>query len=105
MKANSELRIPPHSSHTELYNSQRASLPVRLLIFLAAPHKGLDIDALQAIIKTAPPQHLIFEYGKGSSVLKDMHDRFRDVSNGIPILCVFETLETKTVVFDVRVAW
>jgi hypothetical protein len=74
------------------------------LIFLAAPQKGMNIDALQAMVKTAPPQHLVYEIGIGSPVLKDMHDRFHDVSNRIPILCVFETLETQTVVFDVRKA-
>jgi hypothetical protein len=71
------------------------------LIFLAAPHRGMNIDALKTIIRNEPPQHLVNELGPGSPTLKDMHDRFRRASKDMQILSVYETLATPTVVLNV----
>jgi hypothetical protein len=87
------------------HDSNRTRLPIKLLIFLAAPHRGMDIEALKTMIKSDPPQQLVNEIGPESPTLKDMHDRFRRVSVHMQILSVYETLKTPTVVYDVCPPW
>lgn len=76
-------------------------LPIRLIIFLAAPHRGMEIEALLTVIKDKPPQQLIHELGRNSAILKELNHSFIRASEQIQILSAFETLATPTVEFDV----
>jgi hypothetical protein len=62
----------------------------------------MNVDAIRTMIENNPPRQLVNELEPDSVTLKDMRDRFRESSTGIDILSVYETLETPTVVFDVR---
>jgi hypothetical protein len=61
----------------------------------------MNIDALRTAIGNEPPLHLIEELAPGSAMLRSLTTRFSRVSARIPILGVFETQKTATVVFDV----
>lgn len=71
---------------------------VPLLIFMGAPHGGLETKALETLVKGQPTQPLIEELRKGSPVLKAMATKFARIANRIKILSVFETLPTKTAI-------
>lgn len=78
-------------------------MPVIAIVFLAAPHRGMDVDVLRTIVKVNdPPRELIQELGQPtSSILNELNERFMRIAQEIEILACFETLETKTVVWDV----
>jgi hypothetical protein len=56
-----------------------STLPIRLIVFLATPHHGLDVDTLRTIIMQEPPKTLIFELGRQSPTLKNTRPLFREV--------------------------
>jgi hypothetical protein len=66
-------------------------LPVRLIVFLATPHRGIDVDALRTLIQDEPPKQLIEELAPNSALLRRLHFAFRKVLGGIQISSVFET--------------
>jgi hypothetical protein len=74
---------------------------VRLVVFLAAPHRGMEIEALLTVIKDKPPQQLINELRRNSAILRELDRSFIDAAEHIKILTVYETQETPTVGFDV----
>jgi hypothetical protein len=76
-------------------------LPVRLIIFLATPHRGMTSDALRTVIKDEPPKQLREELDPNSPLLRQLYLDFRKVSERIKILSVFETQKTATAIFDV----
>lgn len=74
-------------------------LPVRAIIFLAAPHRGLNIDALQTLVMGQATEGLINELRADSPTLRDLTSRFRDiVEDNIDVLTCYEQRPTKTVV-------
>ncbi|KAF1818291.1 uncharacterized protein K489DRAFT_385077 [Dissoconium aciculare CBS 342.82] len=62
----------------------------------------MNNEALQTMIESRSelPEQLLNELGPRSPTIREMHDRFRKVSNDIQILSVYETLETPTVIYD-----
>ena len=78
----------PHCSH----------LPVPLIIFLAAPHKGLQTNALETLVKSKPTEDLIRELKPGSPTLTDLNRRFAIVAKDIEILTCYELYPTKTAI-------
>lgn len=77
-------------------NSSR--LPVRAIVFLAAPHRGLNINALQTLVKQKPTETLVMELKAGSPTLTDLNNRFAHFARDINILTCYETIMTKTVI-------
>ncbi len=73
-------------------------LPVRLIIFFGAPHQGLEITALQRIVRSEPSKDLIQELKPESPTLTDLNDRFIHVAKDISILSLYELVKTPTVV-------
>ncbi len=73
-------------------------LPVRTIIFLGAPHKGLNIVALETLVKGKPSRKLIAELEAGSPTLTDLNDRFKNIARDVDILTFYETQPTRTAV-------
>lgn len=49
-----------------------ARLPVRSIIFLGAPHKGLHTKALETLVKSKPTEDMIRELRAESPTLTDL---------------------------------
>ncbi|OBT63835.1 hypothetical protein VE03_06602 [Pseudogymnoascus sp. 23342-1-I1] len=81
-------------------------LPVRAIIFLAAPHRGLNIDALQTLVMGQASEGLINELRSESPTLRELTNRFRDiVEDNIDLLTCYEQRPTKTVVKGADGIW
>ncbi|KAF1818286.1 uncharacterized protein K489DRAFT_374466 [Dissoconium aciculare CBS 342.82] len=76
-----------------------SKLPVRLFIFLATPHRGMNVDALKTI-KDDQLKKLVEELEPNSAILRSMHAPFSKLSDKIRIFSVFETQRTAPLVFD-----
>lgn len=74
---------------------------MRALVFLAAPHRGMNIDVLRTVVKNEPPKHLVEELAPDSPTLKEMNEAFMGIAKDIDILTCFETQKTKTLAWDV----
>lgn len=75
-----------------------SGLPVPLIIFLGAPHKGLQITALETLVKFRPTEDMARELKPGSPTLTDLNERFRHVAKNIDILTCYELYPTKTAI-------
>ena len=74
-------------------------LPVRAIVFLAAPHRGLNVDALQTLVMGQATANMINELRAESPTLREITNRFRDIAEGnIDILTCYEQRPTKTVI-------
>lgn len=74
-------------------------LPVHAIIFLAAPHRGLNIGALETLLMDQATEGMINELKEDSPTLRDLTSRFRDiVEDNIDVLTCYEQRPTKTVV-------
>ncbi|KFY33939.1 hypothetical protein V494_07201 [Pseudogymnoascus sp. VKM F-4513 (FW-928)] len=81
-------------------------LPVRAIIFLAAPHRGLNIDALQTLVMGQATEGMINELKDNSPTLRELTNRFRDiVEDNIDVLTCYEQRPTKTVVKGADGVW
>lgn len=71
------------------------------IIFLGAPHNGIDTDALSTLVGGQPSLALIQDLTPGSGVLVNLNDDFaeklKSVGRDIKILSVVETRKTRTV--------
>lgn len=72
--------------------------PVRSIVFLAAPHHGLDNKALSHLVKGQPTERLISELSAESPTLTTLNEDFYDAAVGIEILTCYEGKATKTAV-------
>ncbi|KFX91076.1 hypothetical protein V490_06092 [Pseudogymnoascus sp. VKM F-3557] len=82
---------------TDLEPSIRSRLPVRTLIFFGAPHNGLEVTALETLVKARPTQTLISELKRESPTLLGLAERFRHVASDMTIHTYYESRPTNTV--------
>ncbi|KAH8586231.1 hypothetical protein B0O99DRAFT_695681 [Bisporella sp. PMI_857] len=82
---------------TDLIPSIRSRLPVRTLLFFGAPHNGLEVEALETLVKGRPTQTLISELKFESPTLAGLSDRFRHVAKDLTIHTYYESRPTRTV--------
>ena len=75
---------------------QNSRLPVREIIFLGAPHRGLNVKALETLVEFQPTEDLIRELRPGSPTLTSLNNRFKDVVKDVHILTCYELHRTKT---------
>ncbi|TPX13492.1 uncharacterized protein E0L32_005963 [Thyridium curvatum] len=73
-------------------------LPVRSILFFGVPHGGLNIKALQVMVKGQPNENLIRDLRVDSAVLEGLADSFSRIANSIKIYSFVENHETPTVV-------
>ena len=76
-----------------IYN---ARLPIQSIVFLGAPHRGLQTANLETLVKSRPTEHLIRELKSESPTLTELNDKFRHVAKDIDILTCYELSPTKT---------
>ena len=76
----------------------KSRLPVRAIVFLGAPHRGLNVDAISTLVKDNPTERLIEELRSESTTLTDLNQRFSQVAKDIDILTCYEAKHTKTIV-------
>ncbi|KAJ8126824.1 hypothetical protein O1611_g6814 [Lasiodiplodia mahajangana] len=91
---------PANRVLTKSLPSDSSRLPVRAIIFLAAPHRGMDIKALQNVVRNTPPEHLVAELAPESETLKLLNEGFSTFAQDITILSCYENRLTKMMVFD-----
>ena len=75
-----------------------SSLPVKSIVFLGAPHRGLHTAALETLAKSGPMEDLIRELRSESPTLTELNDKFRHVAQDIDILTCYELKPTKTAI-------
>ena len=80
-------------------NRTEGLLLVRSLIFLGAPHRGLEITALQTLVQGTSSESVISELKEGSSVLEILDHDFERYFRGssVQILTCYESHKTPTV--------
>jgi hypothetical protein len=71
-------------------------LPVSMMVFMGPPHRGLEVGALEWLVKSQPTQNLIRELKFGSPTTRALNDEFGKVAHRIPIVTCYETRQTKT---------
>lgn len=79
-------------------------LPVREIIFLAAPHRGLNITALQTLVKGEATERMISELISESPTLTWLNQSFTQFARDIDILTCYENKPTKTAI-NVNGVW
>ena len=78
-----------------IYSSR---LPVRSIIFMGAPHKGLETTALETLVSRKATEDMIRELKSESPTLTELNDKFRYVAKDIDILTCYELSPTKTAI-------
>ncbi|KAK4198553.1 hypothetical protein QBC40DRAFT_331209 [Triangularia verruculosa] len=76
----------------------RSRLPVRTVMFFGAPHHGLEVAALETLVKGCPTQTLVSELKRDSPSLTDLYRRFRPCAKSLSIHSYYESRPTKTVI-------
>ncbi len=79
------------------FSHSGSHLPVPAIIFFGAPHRGLQTEALETIVKLRPSEDLVKELQIQSPTLRELNDKFRHVAENIDILSCYETIPTRTV--------
>lgn len=66
------------------------------VIFFGAPHRGLNIAAIQSIMNGTPSADLIRELGWQSPTIQKLNNGFRHACEGLDILTIYEKIPTAT---------
>ncbi|KAF2236554.1 ankyrin [Viridothelium virens] len=83
----------------EAFGSHSSLFPICCIIFLGAPHRGLQVEALETLVKSKPAEDIIRELKSGSSTLRYLNKSFCKATRGIPIITCYERYPTPTVVW------
>ena len=76
--------------------SARVLPVVKAVIFFGAPHRGLNITAMQSIMNGTPSAELIRELGWQSPTIQRLNSHFPRSSEGLDILAIYEKKPTAT---------
>ena len=68
------------------------------MVFLGAPHRGLDNKALQTLVMPELSKDIVDELGEQSSTLTDLNENFAKIAHDLQILSCYELRPTPTVV-------
>ena len=69
---------------------------VKAAIFFGAPHRGLNITAMQSIMNGTPSAELIHELGSQSPTIQRLNSHFPRSCEGLDILAIYEKRPTAT---------
>ena len=69
---------------------------VKAVVFFGAPHRGLNITALQSIMSGMPSAELIHELDRQSPTIQRLNSSFRHFCEGLDILTIYEKKPTAT---------
>ncbi|KAI9654773.1 MAG: hypothetical protein M1821_005767 [Bathelium mastoideum] len=76
-----------------------ASIPVRCVVFLGAPHRGLEVTALKTPVKSTPSENIIRELEPDSPTLNYLNELFSNVIRGTRIISCYEKHPTPTIIW------
>jgi hypothetical protein len=76
-------------------NRNSSNILVRAIVFLAAPHRDLNITALLTLLKGTATEQLILELRAESPTLTDIKQRFAYIARDIAIFTCYETQPIK----------
>jgi hypothetical protein len=65
---------------------------------MGAPHRGLNTEALGALVRSKLPEDLVHELEAGSPTLVDLDGKFGRVATEVDILSCLESKQTKTAI-------
>ena len=68
------------------------------VVFLGAPHRGLDNKALQTLVMPELSKDIVDEHGEQSSTLTDLNENFAKIAHDLQIMSCYELRPTPTVV-------
>lgn len=71
--------------------------PVICLVCIGAPHRGLEVAALQSLVKGRPSEELVRELKKHSPTLTRQNADFKNLYGEFHILTIFEMKDTSSV--------
>ncbi|KAI9717832.1 MAG: hypothetical protein M1828_007071 [Chrysothrix sp. TS-e1954] len=71
--------------------------PVASVVFIGAPHRGLEVTALQSLVKGTPSEDLVGELKRHSPTLTRLNDTFKNLDGEFNILTVYEMRDTPSV--------
>ena len=71
--------------------------PVICLVFMGAPHHGLEVTSLQTLVKGRPSEDLIMELKKHSPTLTRLNADFKNLYGKFNILTIYEMKDTPSV--------
>jgi hypothetical protein len=66
------------------------------IVLFGAPHRGLEIDALEELTRGEPPHGLVTDLGPQSTILRDLSKKFSAVSKHLAIITCYELQDTPT---------
>ena len=69
-----------------------------LVVFLGAPHRGLDNKALQTLVMPDLSRDIVDELGEQSPTLTDLNENFAKIAHQLKILSCYELRPTPTIV-------
>lgn len=76
--------------------SAKSAPIVKAVIFIGAPHRGLNTNALQSIMNGTPSADLIRALEWKSPTIQKLNNGFRHVCKGLDILTIYEKTPTAT---------
>lgn len=76
----------------------RSCLPIRTVLFFGVPHNGLEVTALETLVKGFPTHSLISDLKRESYLLANLSENFRHASKDLSIHTYYESRPTATVV-------
>ena len=71
--------------------------PVICLVFIGAPHRGLEVASLQTLVKGRPSEELVRELKRHSPTLTRQNADFKNLYGDFNILTIYEMKDTPSV--------
>jgi hypothetical protein len=75
------------------------------VVFLGAPHRGMNVTALEMLVRGKVTERLIQDLKKGSTLLTYLNETFPLVSENVKIITCFELRTTPTSLITPRGNW
>lgn len=69
---------------------------IHSVVFFGAPHRGLEIEALEELTRGKPSHGLVTDLGPSSTLLRDLSEKFPRASQHIKIVTCYELQSTPT---------
>ena len=66
------------------------------MFFFGVPHRGLETAAIERMVELEPTKELIADLKEGSTLLRELSERFPEVAKSIKLVTCRELLETPT---------
>ena len=75
------------------------------VVFFGAPHQGMELDAVLALVRGQPTQRLIEDLMPGSTLLENLNEEFKYVVEDVKVIACIELKLTPTARADENGLW